>query len=40
MSCVSMRTKRSRISFLLRRGNRLSVMPVSKKEWDFILTLE
>jgi predicted RNA-binding protein with PUA-like domain len=25
---------------LLRRGNRLSVMPVSQKEWDFILTLE
>jgi len=25
---------------LLRRGNRLSVTPVSKKEWDFILTLE
>ena len=25
---------------LLRRGNRLSVTPVSKREWDFILTLE
>jgi len=25
---------------LLRRGNRLSVMPVSKKDWDFILGLE
>jgi predicted RNA-binding protein with PUA-like domain len=25
---------------LLRRGNRLSVMPMSSKEWDFILTLE
>ena len=25
---------------LLRRGNRLSVMPVSAHEWDFILTLE
>jgi predicted RNA-binding protein with PUA-like domain len=25
---------------LLRRGNRLSVMPVTKKDWDFILTLE
>jgi predicted RNA-binding protein with PUA-like domain len=25
---------------LLRRGNRLSVMPVAKKEWEFILTLE
>ena len=25
---------------LLQRGNRLSVMPVKRKEWDFILTLE
>jgi predicted RNA-binding protein with PUA-like domain len=25
---------------LLRRGSRLSVMPVTKKEWDFILGLE
>jgi predicted RNA-binding protein with PUA-like domain len=25
---------------ILRRGNRLSVTPVSKKEWDFVLTLE
>ena len=25
---------------LLKRGNRLSVMPVSKKNWDFILSLE
>jgi predicted RNA-binding protein with PUA-like domain len=25
---------------LLRRGNRLSVMPVSKQQWDFILALE
>jgi predicted RNA-binding protein with PUA-like domain len=25
---------------LLRRGNRLSVMPVTKDEWDFIITLE
>jgi predicted RNA-binding protein with PUA-like domain len=25
---------------LLRRGNRLSVMPVAEQEWDFILTLE
>ena len=25
---------------LLRRGNRLSVMPVTKKHWDFILKLE
>jgi predicted RNA-binding protein with PUA-like domain len=25
---------------LLRRGNRLSVMPLAKKEWDFILGLE
>ena len=25
---------------LLRRGNRLSVTPVTRKDWDFILTLE
>lgn len=25
---------------LVKRGNRLSVLPVSKKEWDFILSLE
>jgi predicted RNA-binding protein with PUA-like domain len=25
---------------LLRRGNRLSVMPVSEKDWQFVLTLE
>jgi predicted RNA-binding protein with PUA-like domain len=25
---------------LLRRGNRLSVMPVAQKDWEFILTLE
>ena len=25
---------------LVRRGNRLSVMPVTKKDWDFILALE
>ncbi len=25
---------------LLKRGNRLSVMPVTKKDWDFILALE
>jgi predicted RNA-binding protein with PUA-like domain len=25
---------------LLRRGNRLSVMPVSKQDWDFVLGLE
>jgi predicted RNA-binding protein with PUA-like domain len=25
---------------LIRRGNRLSVIPVSKKHWDFILSLE
>lgn len=25
---------------LLRRGNRLSVMPVTKKQWNFILSLE
>jgi len=25
---------------LLRRGNRLSVMPVTKQQWDYILALE
>lgn len=25
---------------LVRKGNRLSIMPVSKDEWDFILSLE
>jgi predicted RNA-binding protein with PUA-like domain len=25
---------------LLRPGNRLSIMPVSEAEWDFILSLE
>ena len=25
---------------LLRRGNRLSIMPISKAEWEFILALE
>jgi len=25
---------------LLRRGNRLSVMPVTEEQWDYILTLE
>ncbi len=25
---------------ILRRGNRLSITPVTKKEWDFILSLE
>ncbi|MDH3900406.1 MAG: EVE domain-containing protein [Gammaproteobacteria bacterium] len=25
---------------LVRRGNRLSVMPVSKQQWDYILSLE
>ena len=25
---------------LLQRGNRLSVMPLTKKEWDYILSLE
>lgn len=25
---------------LVKRGNRLSIMPLSKKQWDFILSLE
>ena len=32
--------KRLKDFVLLRRGNRLSVMPVAKKDWDFVLTLE
>jgi predicted RNA-binding protein with PUA-like domain len=32
--------KRLKDLVLLRRGNRLSVMPVTNKDWDFILTLE
>ena len=32
--------KRLKDFVLLRRGNRLSVMPVTKKDWDFILNLE
>ena len=33
-------TKQLKEFVLLRRGNRLSVMPVTKDEWRFILTLE
>ena len=33
-------TKRLKEFALLRRGNRLSVMPVTNEEWQFILTLE
>ena len=33
-------TKQLRELVLLRRGNRLSVMPVTKDEWDFIIALE
>jgi predicted RNA-binding protein with PUA-like domain len=25
---------------LIRKGNRLSIMPVSKEQWDYILDLE
>jgi predicted RNA-binding protein with PUA-like domain len=32
--------KRLKDFVLLRRGNRLSVMPVAKKDWEFVLTLE
>ena len=32
--------KKLRDFVLLRRGNRLSVMPVAKKDWDFVLSLE
>jgi predicted RNA-binding protein with PUA-like domain len=33
-------SKALRDLLLLRRGNRLSVTPVSKKDWDFVLALE
>jgi predicted RNA-binding protein with PUA-like domain len=33
-------TKKLKDFVLLKRGNRLSVMPVSAQEWDFVLTLE
>ena len=33
-------TKKLKDFVLLKRGNRLSVIPVSKQDWDFILTLE
>jgi predicted RNA-binding protein with PUA-like domain len=32
--------KRLKDFVLLRRGNRLSVMPVAEKDWEFVLTLE
>ena len=32
--------KKLREFVLLRRGNRLSVMPVAKQDWDFVLGLE
>jgi predicted RNA-binding protein with PUA-like domain len=32
--------KRLKDFVLLRRGNRLSVMPVTNKDWEFVLTLE
>ena len=32
--------KKLREFVLLRRGNRLSVMPVANKDWDFVLALE
>ena len=32
--------KRLKDFVLLRRGNRLSVMPVAKKDWEFVLSLE
>lgn len=33
-------TGKLRDFILLRRGNRLSVMPLTKKQWDFIVDLE
>ncbi len=39
-SCGMHAEKKLKDFVLLRRGNRLSVMPVTKKDWDFVLTLE
>ena len=33
-------TRELREMLLLKRGNRLSITPVSKAEWEFILSLE
>lgn len=41
ISLTELKTYKSLSEMLiLRRGNRLSITPVSKKEWDFILKLE
>ena len=41
LACLNRHANKALKDFvLLRRGNRLSVMPVTLKEWDFILTLE
>ena len=39
-ACANMRTERSRSMLILRRGNRLSVTPVTRDEWRFITSLE
>jgi predicted RNA-binding protein with PUA-like domain len=41
ISLKELKTKSALTDFtLLRPGNRLSIMPVEKAQWDFILTLE
>ena len=36
-----LKTKAELVDFnLLKQGNRLSILPVSKAQWDFILALE
>ena len=41
ISLTELKTKRElKDLILLRPGSRLSVSPVSKKDWDFILSLE
>lgn len=41
ITLVELKSARALQDFaLVRRGNRLSVMPVSKTQWNFILTLE
>jgi predicted RNA-binding protein with PUA-like domain len=41
---ITLQELKSRIELedltVLRRGNRLSIMPVSKSHWDFILGME
>ena len=40
MNCANTRTRELDGMLLLKRGNRLSITPVSDAHWKFILTLE